>query len=136
MNAVFLDTSGLVGVVNNDDQWHAQAEKVWSELLDSSVGIVTTSLVLVELADGLSRLSHREMAIQTIEALRHWDQLTIVQSDFHLEAKAWQLYCDRVDKEWGMTDCVSMTVMEQQEIQEVFTADKHFEQASFHVLLK
>lgn len=136
MNAVFLDTSGLVGVVNSDDQWHTQAEKVWSELLSSSVGIVTTSLVLVELADGLSRLCYRELAIQTIDALRRWEHVTIVRSDLQLETMAWRLYCDRVDKEWGVTDCVSMTVMKQQGIQDVFSADRHFEQAGFHVLLK
>ncbi len=136
MNSVFLDTSGLIGVVNADDQWHSQAETVWLELVSSSVALFTTSLILIELADGLSRLRHREMAIQTIEALRNSDLLTVVQSDAHREAQAWELYCERVDKEWGMTDCVSMMVMKEQNIQHVFTADSHFEQAGFHVLLK
>ena len=33
MNPVFLDTSGLIAVVNTDDQWHASAEHVWGDLI-------------------------------------------------------------------------------------------------------
>jgi len=43
----------------------------------------------------------------------------------------WQLYCDRLDKEWSLTDCVSIAVMERDQIKEAFTSDHHFEQAGF-----
>jgi len=47
----------------------------------------------------------------------------------------WQLYCDRLDKEWSLTDCVSIAVMERDQIKEAFTSDHHFEQAGFIKLL-
>ncbi len=59
MTSVFLDTSGLIAFVNTDDQWHRRAEIVWAELSDSGADLITTSLVLIELADGLSRVHHR-----------------------------------------------------------------------------
>jgi len=30
---VFLDTAGLVAVVNSNDHWHSNAISVWSELV-------------------------------------------------------------------------------------------------------
>ena len=43
--------------------------------------------------------------------------------------------CDRLDKEWSLTDCVSLAVMEKEQIKEAFTSDHHFEQAGFVKLL-
>jgi predicted nucleic acid-binding protein len=133
---VFLDTSGLIAVVNADDHWHAKAQSVWAALTASSVSYVTTSLVLIELADGLSRIQYRPLALQIIDALHASLRVTIVQSDIALEARGWQLFRDRNDKAWGMTDCVSMTLMGDLEIEDTFTADHHFQQAGFSILLK
>lgn len=134
--SAFLDTSGLIAVVNTDDQWHSKAETIWADLVSSLRRMVTTSLVLIELADGLSRLQHRVLAIQIVDRLRDSDRVEIVQSDESLESRAWQLFRERSDKEWGMTDCVTMTLMADRGIDDAFTADHHFEQAGFTVLLK
>lgn len=136
MKQVYLDTSALIAVVNTDDRWHANAESVWADLTTSTVSHVTCSLVLIELADGLSRIQHRPLALRLVDALRSSKRLKIVQSDASLETRGWQLFRDRRDKAWGMTDCVSMTLMADLEIDDVFTADHHFEQAGFNILLK
>ena len=52
------------------------------------------------------------------------------------EQRGWDLYGGRRDKSWGMTDCTSMIVMQDRQIVQVLTADRHFEQAGFEVLLK
>jgi len=59
VSGVFLDTSGLIALVNTDDHWHRKAETVWDELTESAAHPTTCSLVLIELADGLSRIHHR-----------------------------------------------------------------------------
>lgn len=46
-----------------------------------------------------------------------------------------QLYCKRPDKEWGLTDCVSFVVMQEQQITEALTTDAHFQQTGFTALL-
>jgi len=46
------------------------------------------------------------------------------------------LYCRREDKNWSLTDCMSFVVMEDEDIEDVLTADHHFEQAGFVALLK
>jgi len=136
VNSVFLDTSGLVAVANVDDQWHSKGVDIWTKLVASRAPLVTTSLVLIELADGLSRVRHRDLALRIVDGLRSSDRVTIVQSDHTLESRAWQLFRDRVDKEWGMTDCVSIMLMTDRNIGRVFTADIHFQQAGFDLLLR
>lgn len=45
------------------------------------------------------------------------------------------MYRDRVDKEWGLIDCMSFVVMNDNDLTEALTADKHFQQAGFNALL-
>ena len=136
MNGVFLDTSGLIAVVNADNQWHAAAETVWRELLASGAQLATTSLVLIELGDGLSRIHHRQLAIRIHDSLHAAPRIEIVQTTSDQEDRAWQLFRQTDDKEWGMTDCVSMIVMRDHDVTRVFSSDHHFEQAGFEILLK
>ncbi len=50
--------------------------------------------------------------------------------------KAFELFWDRRDKEWGLTDCLSFVVMHDRGIAEALTADRHFRQAGFRTLLE
>ena len=45
------------------------------------------------------------------------------------------LYMSREDKSWGLTDCISFVVMQEQNLTDAVTADKHFVQAGFQILL-
>jgi uncharacterized protein len=56
-------------------------------------------------------------------------------SDQLLEAGV-DLFRERPDKDWSLTDCISFVVMQREGISEALTGDKHFEQAGFVALLK
>ncbi len=47
-----------------------------------------------------------------------------------------KLYITREDKEWGLTDCYSSHIMEENEITKALTADIHFKQFGMDILLK
>jgi len=55
--------------------------------------------------------------------------------DTSLLNRALDLYGSRSDKEWGLTDCVSFVVMEEQGISLALSTDVHFKQAGFKPLL-
>jgi predicted nucleic acid-binding protein len=59
----------------------------------------------------------------------------IVPLSEDLYARAFRLYRERADKEWGLTDCVSFVVMQDRKISEALTTDEHFQQAGFCALL-
>lgn len=44
-----------------------------------------------------------------------------------------KLYQERLDKEWGLTDCMSFLVMKDYDLRQALTADKHFQQAGFRI---
>ncbi|WP_231599244.1 type II toxin-antitoxin system VapC family toxin [Crocosphaera watsonii] len=50
--------------------------------------------------------------------------------------KAIELYKKYQDKQWGLVDCVSFVVMEENNINKALTFDKHFIQAGFQALMR
>ncbi len=48
MNAVFLDTVGLLALWDTSDQWHHAAEKAFSRLREEKPSLLTTTFVLLE----------------------------------------------------------------------------------------
>jgi len=60
-------------------------------------------------------------------------------TSFHLQAicsGAARTFFQRPDKEWSLTDCISLVVMNERGITDALTNDHHFEQAGFQILLK
>jgi hypothetical protein len=49
--------------------------------------------------------------------------------------RAIALHSSRTDKEWGLTDCISFVVMQERNLTQVLTTDRHFEQAGFQNIL-
>ncbi len=136
MKPVFLDASGLIGVLNTRDQWHARANALWAEFIETATPLVTTTLILIEMADAMARPELRKLAADTRDRLLQWEQVEVVNVSPFEELRGWALYRSRADKFWGMTDCTSMIVMQDRQIVQVLTADRHFEQAGFDALLK
>jgi predicted nucleic acid-binding protein len=50
--------------------------------------------------------------------------------------EGFELYRRRSDKEYSLTDCISMTVMQRLKISEVLTHDNHFKQEGFIILFE
>jgi len=97
---------------------------------------MTTTAVLTELGDGIAGTSGRELFAEFVSDLRNDPDVTIVPADMSLFERALELYADRLDKEWSLTDCMSFVVMRERGLTEALTGDRHFEQAGFTALLK
>ncbi len=108
----------------------------WQDLLRSAAPLLTTSLVLIEIGGGLSRVRHRRLALEIRDRLSASPRVEIVQTGLEEETRAWSMFRDRSDKEWGMTACVSIVVAQDRGVRDVFSVDHHFEQAGFNVVLK
>jgi uncharacterized protein len=62
--------------------------------------------------------------------------VTIVPASDDLFRRGVDLYRQRPDKDWPLTDCLSFVVMNDHGATEALTGDHHFEQAGFQALLK
>ena len=78
----------------------------------------------------------RSTVLNYIETIRSASWIEIVHIDEALDAEAWRLLAERLDKEWSLVDCASFIVMEKHGLTEALTADRHFEQAGFVQLLQ
>jgi uncharacterized protein len=135
MKFVFTDTSGWLAILNSGDVYHGKAVKIYQELLENGCRFVLHEAILLELGNSLSSVKARKLAIKLKENIETSERIEVVSISSELYQAGWKLYAERLDKDWGIVDCISFIVMERFGIAEVLTADKHFEQAGFIKLL-
>ena len=133
MTTGFADTSFYIALVNPRDEFHEQALRLAQEFRGR---IVTTEYILVELGNWLSKSGDRVSYTHTVEQVRADPETTICPATSNLFDRGFELFADRADKDWSMTDCISFVVMHERTLVEVLSADHHFEQAGFTILLK
>ena len=135
MTRAFADTSVFVAFLNPKDRHRESAVA----LLSQSAGrILTTEWVLAELGNYLSARSNRGLFVPFAFArsLAGDERFEIVAASPGQFEEGCALFDSRQDKEWSLTDCLSMVLMRQRGLTEVMTCDHHFEQAGFTILLK
>ena len=130
---IFLDTSYVLALINTKDAFHIIAGNLADEITNP---VVTTEAILTEIGNAFAKVQWRSLAIDTIKDLRDDPKIEIVPVSSDLFSKAFRLYETRIDKEWGLTDCISFIVMQEHKLTEALTTDRHFEQAGFKALLR
>ncbi len=135
MKPAFLDTSCVIALLNTSDLHHDKARLLCEDLKRTRRPLLTTAAVLVELGDGFARKGRWSLITSFLAAAEVDPLLEILPVDAALIGRARALRDSRPDKDWGLTDCVSFTVMTDRGIDESLTADRHFQQASFRALL-
>ena len=78
---------------------------------------------------------NRGAASQFIRQCYRTPNIRVVSVDTALLDRALELYGARPDKDWGLTDCISFTVMLENSLIDAATADFHFVQAGYRALL-
>ena len=138
MNEVFADTSGWASFFVDTEPYHAKTLRLIEQWQQKARSVVTTNYVLSELLPLLTMRFHvrRERALNLIEIIRLDRLVEIVHIDESLDAAAWELLENRLDKVWSPVDAASFVVMKNRRITEALTTDHHFEQAGFTRLLK
>jgi len=128
-----LDTAFAQALLNRRDQYHARAVALLPRVR-AAAEVWITEAVLVEIGNALSAAG-REAAARFITQCYHTPNLQVVSVDTELLARALDLYQSRPDKTWGLTDCISFVVMEEQRLTEAVTTDTHFVQAGYRALM-
>ncbi|CCQ58458.1 MULTISPECIES: type II toxin-antitoxin system VapC family toxin [Crocosphaera] len=132
-NKIFVDTLFIVALINKRDQYHPKALKLAQQV--ENYPLITTDAVLLEVGNSLAG-NYRNEAINIIEIFLQSDDIEIIHLTPELFNKAIELYKKYQDKQWGLVDCVSFVVMEENNINKALTFDKHFIQAGFQALMR
>ena len=132
MTEVFADAFYFIALLNPSDQHHAEAVRVTRGL---SAPLVTTSSVLIEVADALAVPGIRPIVHRFLEQLPADPNTKIVEIDAAWQMRGLALFGARPDKSWSLTDCISFVVMAERGITEALTGDHHFEQAGYRAVM-
>lgn len=130
---VLLDTVFIEALLNKRDQYHQEALALLPRVR-TATEVWVTEAVLTEVGNALSAVN-REVAVQFIQQCYLIGNMRVVSVDTPLLTRALQLYQARLDKAWGLTDCISFVVMKEQGLIDAVTADQHFLQAGYRALM-
>ena len=132
-NRIFVDTAFLLATTNRRDQYHEQASRLAK--LYEGYQLLVTDAVLLEVGNALAR-NHKQEPGDTIEYALASSEIEVVHLTPELFKRGLALYRAYKDKDWGLVDCISFVVMREAGVTDVLTADRHFEQAGFQVLMR
>ena len=132
-NKVFIDTVFVIALINENDQHHQKALTSSNSLKNHT--FVTTDAVLLEVGNALAK-NYKQEAIEVIQNFEASDDTEIIHLTPSIFRKAFEIYKSYQDKTWGLVDCISFTVMQDFGITDALTADKHFGQFGFNILMK
>jgi uncharacterized protein len=133
---IFVDTAAWLALINKSDILHKKAKQIRDKLIRERRQFLLTDYIIVEIGNALSRIPFRKAAVQIISLIQSSRNIRVVEIDKEIFIEAWNLYEERLDKEWSFTDCTSFVVMNKMGLIDAFTSDHHFEQAGYNILLK
>ena len=136
MRMVYADALYYIALLVPRDTLHRVAVTIGSRLTGTRV--ITSEPVLVEVLAHVSGLgpSARSEVVGTVDDLRADPNVTIIPQTPALFDAGLDLYRQRPDKTYSMTDCMSMVVCRERGITGVLTYDRDFEQEGFVAMLR
>lgn len=136
MTALFADTFFWIALADSTDSAHRRALAFAMERAGSMV--VTTDEVLVEYLTFFATVHERmrRKAVAHAERILEDPGVRVVPQSRESFLSGLQLYRDRPDKGYSLTDCISMQTMRRAGLTEVLTNDQHFEQEGFRALFR
>lgn len=135
MNLVFADSLYWIALTHPRDQWHQKAVAVRERL--SASRLVTTEDILVEFLTyfGARGPKIRQTAALVARSILDHADVDVIPHTTETFLDSLALYEARLDKSYGMVDCMSMEVMRRRGLTDMLTHDRHFAQEGFNTLL-
>ncbi|MCH8961673.1 MAG: PIN domain-containing protein [Bacteroidetes bacterium] len=133
---VFADAFYWVALINPKDSSHHWALRL-SRSLQNAV-VVTTEEVFTEVLAYFSGRGEqlRSQAARDVRDLLRDPAIRVVPQSHESFLAGLKLYEARLDKDYSLTDCISMNVLKAERITDVLTNDEHFTQEGFRALFR
>jgi predicted nucleic acid-binding protein len=126
---IFLDTSGLIAVLDSDDRFHQPACDIWAYWNTHDVALRTSNYVVLE----SNALVQRRLGMEALRVLHEYllapvDVVWVSRDLHHIAMKnLWAANRRRL----SLVDCTSFEMMHDMDLRGVFTFDHHFTERGF-----
>lgn len=127
--AVFVDASAWVAIVNRRDAHHKAAVDFYAELLTARALLFTTNWTAYEALSLLKGRVGPEAAKRLWQILGDVRLVRLVRVGKALETQGLKMFFEYGDKTWGVVDCTSLALMNLLECRRAFAFDSHFREA-------
>jgi len=127
--AIFVDTSALLPILNQDDVDFPAAQRIWERLAKEQAALVTSSYVLVETVALIQNRLGMAAVQDFQESIVPLFQVVWITEALHQIGVAALLVVNR--RQLSLVDCVSFVVCRQRQIEQVFAFDAHFSEQGF-----
>lgn len=132
---VFVDTGGFFALLVSNDDYHSRALSFVKGLRSKATKLVTTDYVLDETFTLLKSRKVGQLVSQLHNILQHSSYIQVEWIDSDRFDVGLGFFLRHKDHRYSFTDCVSFTIMKELQITKCLTADQHFNEAGFQVLL-
>jgi predicted nucleic acid-binding protein len=136
VKAVFADTFYWISLINPDDAHHKQSID-FDRSKDRPV-LITTEEVIGEFLTffGSKGPFFRTKAVAVTRQILVNQKIRVLPQTHDTFVGGLELYAARPDKEYSLTDCISMATMRLEGLNDVLTNDAHFAQEGFHPIFR
>jgi predicted nucleic acid-binding protein len=137
--SLFVDTSHLIALFNDDDESHGIAVEAARRVASgASARVVVTVMILEEFLTDFARADPRskQRAAEFAQRILETPTVDVLDVDRALLERGIELYAQRLDKAYSMVDCISMVVCRDLGITDVLTTDRDFEREGFVAFLR
>jgi uncharacterized protein len=136
MRKVFADTLYWIAIVKPNDPYEPATREACQAT--GPCIMVTTDEVLCEFVTAFARggPTLREKAVQIVMKFLDNPNVKVVVQSRESFLRALDRFSKRPDKEYSLTDCSSMNVMDAEGITDILTHDHHFQQEGYNVLIR
>ena len=131
---IFIDTGALLARYLPSDQYFSVATILWEKIRVERELCVTSNFVLDETFSLMARRASYSFAAEKARSIYSSGAFQILRPTESDELAALELFEKYADQKVSFTDCISFVLMRRTKIQQVFSFDKHFEQAGFKKL--
>ena len=100
-NEVFLDTAYAIALSATTDEHHELAVLIAEQLELTNTPMITSRAIILEIGNALSKQRYREASIELLDSLESDPAVEIISISDELYSRAYDLYRNRTDKEWG-----------------------------------
>jgi len=130
--SVFVDTSFLVALLDEDDDRASTAAALWRQAAAARLPVFTTNYVVLETCVVLQRRFGLAALRRLVRHILTPVHLEWVTSDDHEHAVEALLVADR--PRLSLVDCTSFEVMRRLEANECLAFDQHFAEQGFTIV--
>ncbi len=134
---LFLDTTALVALEDQDDSNHRRAIQFKEKIARSETPfrkLYTSNYVIDESLTLLRTHCGHSVAVGFRRALEASKLVKVLWITEPLERDAWKIFEKHADKEYSFTDCSTFALMQAEAIRNAFVFDHHFIQHGFSMV--